>query len=560
MFNFKISTLGMVVSACLALTTVVVIVTSVMTVREVNNIGTYWRDFESGPAKKMKHLQELNAAIGYGGMIHQFKNYILRQDRPRIVKIQTKVRAATVAIIAYRSIGVDAEEDAALKTISATIAQYADALTMTEKMAGKGPQAVNRMIAIKDGPALEAITVLSKELVKLRQKSSQSVYGAVNRLSNFSVFVAVTVGLMLTFLLIFMFWFTSLRLGRPLRAMVNAMSQLAGGDHQIEVPASGRRDEIGEMSSAVQVFKDNAIERIALEIQQKQATKQAEQEKQELMQNLADDFDSSVGGIINTVSAASAELNSTAQSMTSISEQTSNRANAVATASEHASSNVQTVASAAEEMSASISEINNQVIEAANISKQAVENVRKTSLQMETLAQTASKVGEVVSMISDIAEQTNLLALNATIESARAGEAGKGFAVVASEVKTLANETAKATEEIATHIQQIQAATKDAVTSIDEIGTVVNQLEESSTMIAAAMEEQGVTTMEISRNVQEAASGTAEVSTSIASVTQASQEAGAASGEVMSAAGELSQQSELMKTKVEQFLAQVRAA
>ncbi len=174
----------------------------------------------------MGYLQDLNAAIGYGGMIHQFKNYILRQDRPRIVKVQAKVRAATVALIAYRSVGVSDKEDAALKTISATIAKYADALIMAEKMTGDGPRAVDKMIKIKDGPALQAMAALTKELAEVRQQKSQSVYMAVDRLTNFSAWVAVSVGIMLTLLFIFMVWFTSFRLGRPLRAMADAMAKL----------------------------------------------------------------------------------------------------------------------------------------------------------------------------------------------------------------------------------------------------------------------------------------------------------------------------------------------
>jgi len=355
-------------------------------------------------------------------------------------------------------------------------------------------------------------------------------------------------------------YFIARSFSNPIISMTGAMQQLADGNMETEVPAQDRKDEIGDMSGAVQVFKENAIRNKELEADQEKQKQIAEEEKRKTMNALADDFDASVGGIVETVSSASAELNSTAQSMASISEETSSQATAVAAASEEASANVQTVASATEEMTASISEINTQVAQASEVSKQAVENVAKTTRQMDELAQTADKVGEVVSMISDIAEQTNLLALNATIESARAGEAGKGFAVVASEVKALANETAKATEDIAEHIQKIQTATKGAVISIDDIGTVVKQLEETSTAIAAAMEEQGATTQEISRNVQEAATGTQEVTSSIAGVTQASQEAGAASGEVTTAAGELSQQSELMKSEVEKFLKQVRAA
>lgn len=355
-------------------------------------------------------------------------------------------------------------------------------------------------------------------------------------------------------------FFVARSFSTPITAMTGAMQDLAEGNHEVEIPARNRKDEIGQMSGAVQVFKENAIRNKQLEAEQAEQEKHAEEEKRKLMHKLANDFDANIGGIVDAVSSASAELNTTAQSMSSISEETSSQATAVAAASEQASANVQTVASATEEMSNSIREINSQVTDASTASKSAVENVRKTSSQMESLAQTADKIGEVISLISDIAEQTNLLALNATIESARAGEAGKGFAVVANEVKALANETGKATEGIAQLISEVQAETKSAVAAIGDIGSVINKLDEISTAIAAAMEEQGATTQEVARNVSEAASGTKEVSSSITGVTEASQETGAAAGQVTSAAGELSKQAELMKTEVQKFLDQVRAA
>jgi len=347
-------------------------------------------------------------------------------------------------------------------------------------------------------------------------------------------------------------------ISRPLGDVVTGIKALTSGDLSLEVKVHND-DEIGAVAKAYAIFRENLAKTKELEEEQVKQMKRNEEERHAMMMKMADDFDSSVGGIVQTVSSASTQLSTTAQSMASIAEETSNQANAVAAASEEASTNVQTVASATEQMSASIAEINQQVSDASNASKHAVENVAITAGQMNALAQTADKIGNVVSMISDIAEQTNLLALNATIESARAGEAGKGFAVVASEVKALANETAKATESISEHISEIQAATSEAVVSIDDVGKTVKKIEETSAAIAAAMEEQGIVTQEVSRNVQEAAAGTQEVSSNIAGVTQASQEAGAASGQVTSAAGELSQQAEILKSEVDNFLDRVRA-
>ena len=344
----------------------------------------------------------------------------------------------------------------------------------------------------------------------------------------------------------------------PINAMTVAMRQLAEGELETEVPGQNRRDEIGDMSGAVQVFKDNAIRNRELEASQEEQKRRLEEEKRTAMNELADDFDTSVGSIVETLSAAAAQMQVTAQSMASVSEETSNQAVAVSSASEEASANVQTVASSAEELTSSIGEINQRVTEASLESKKAVTEVAKTSERMGALAQTAEKVGEVINMISGIAEQTNLLALNATIESARAGEAGKGFAVVANEVKALATQTAQATDDISSQIKEIQSATTEAVTSMTDVRAVIDGLEQISGTIAAAMEEQGAVTQEIARSVQDAASGTQEVSQNISGVTQASQETGAASSQVMSQATELSDQAASLKKEVTNFVAQVR--
>ncbi|MBL4757076.1 MAG: HAMP domain-containing protein [Rhizobiales bacterium] len=345
---------------------------------------------------------------------------------------------------------------------------------------------------------------------------------------------------------------------KPIKAMTSTMKVLAAGNNDIEIPAQNRSDEIGDMSCAVKIFQENAIRNEKLELEQESLQQKAEEEKRESMAKMADEFEASIGGIIDTVSSASTELQATAQSMSGISDETSSQANAVAAASEEASVNVMTVAAATEEMSQSVSEINRQVTSASSSAKRAVEEVEKTGGEMEILAGTADKIGEVVAMISDIADQTNLLALNATIEAARAGEAGKGFAVVASEVKGLASQTAQATDEITRHIENIQSATKQAVVSMNGIGEVIREVEQTSASIATAMVEQGAATQEIARNVQEAATGTQEVTTNITGVSQSSQEVGAASNQVMSAASELSEQSTNLKTEVDHFLNSLR--
>jgi methyl-accepting chemotaxis protein len=346
---------------------------------------------------------------------------------------------------------------------------------------------------------------------------------------------------------------------RPINGMTKAMQTLANGDTTGEVPARTNRDEIGAMAKSVQVFKDNMIEAERLRAEQ-QVEQQRQLDRAKRMEASVAEFEKGVGAVVGMVSSASTELKSAAQSMASTAEETSRQSTAVAAVTEEASANVQTVAAAAEELSASIAEISRQVGSSAKIASKAVDDADKTNAQVQALAEAANKIGDVVKLINDIAGQTNLLALNATIEAARAGDAGKGFAVVASEVKSLANQTAKATEEIAGQINAIQSATADSVQAIQGISTTIREINEIATTIASAVEQQGSATQEIARNVQQASAGTAEVSSNIGSVTQAAGETGASAGQVLTAAGELSAQSEKLKAEVDKFLSEVRAA
>jgi methyl-accepting chemotaxis protein len=346
---------------------------------------------------------------------------------------------------------------------------------------------------------------------------------------------------------------------KPINAMTAAMARLANKDWSTEVPAQGRRDEIGEMANAVQVFKDNGIEAERLVAEQEKERLVKEQRAQAIVK-MTDEFSASVGAVVQAVAAAATEMQQSAQSLSATAEETNRQSTAVAAASEEASTNVQTVASAAEELSASIGEISRQVTQSSSIAAKAVEEVQKTNANVQGLADAAQKIGEVVSLINDIASQTNLLALNATIEAARAGEAGKGFAVVASEVKSLANQTAKATEQIGSQISSVQNATNEAVAAIQGIGKIIGEISSIATTIAAAVEEQGAATKEIARNVQQASAGTNEVSSNITGVTKAAGETGSASGQVLAAAGELSQQAEKLRMEVDNFVTKVRAA
>jgi methyl-accepting chemotaxis protein len=377
-------------------------------------------------------------------------------------------------------------------------------------------------------------------------------------MSTLMQFAIVTATLMVFTALLLMFIIRGIT--RPVASMTNVMTELANGNKTVDVEGADRGDEIGDMSRAVQVFKDNALEMDRMQAEQEEAKQRAEEERRQAVLDMADNFEASVKGVVELVSSASTEMEATAQSMTSTAETASDRATVVASASELASANVQTVAAASEEMAASVVEITTQVAGSAEIAHTAVDAAEQATQQVQGLVDASQKIGAVVDLINDIASQTNLLALNATIEAARAGDAGKGFAVVASEVKNLASQSAKATDEIAGQISSIQGATSDTVVAIESITKKIMEISEIATAIAAAVEEQGAATSEISRNAQEAASGTQDVNSNISEVNQAVSETGESSGEVLQAAGELSRQSETLRMEVEKFLAEVRAA
>jgi methyl-accepting chemotaxis protein len=347
---------------------------------------------------------------------------------------------------------------------------------------------------------------------------------------------------------------------RPIKSMTGAMATLAAGDTGITVPALARRDEIGDMARAVEVFRDNMRETDALRAEHEEQKRRATSAQSAALHRVADDFEARIGGIVAAVAASASEMEGSARSMSTTSEETGRQTASVAASTKQATSNVELVATAGEELSASISEITRQVAQSAKIAQDAVAQAGRTNATVDGLAAAAQKIGEVVDLIQNIAAQTNLLALNATIEAARAGEHGKGFAVVASEVKVLANQTAKATDEIAAQIQAIQASTGETVQAIASIGATIGQINDIGAAIAAAMEQQGAATRDIAQNVQHAARGTQEVAEKISGVTAASDEVGAAALQVVSSASELSTQAERLKHEVETFLATVRAA
>jgi len=344
----------------------------------------------------------------------------------------------------------------------------------------------------------------------------------------------------------------------PLGTLRTRMAGLAEGRLDEEVPHQQRGDEVGDMARTVTVFRDNALRVRALEADQEAAKEREAAARHQAMMDLADEFERHVEAVVDHVASAAGQMNTTATSMSAAAEQASSQAKAAAAAAEEASGNVQTVASAAEELAASIAEIGRQVSTSTDTTRHAVEKARQTDAIVRSLADAANRIGEVVGLINDIASQTNLLALNATIEAARAGDAGKGFAVVANEVKSLANQTGKATEDIGQQIAGVQSATRSAVAAIEDILGTIGNLSEVTSSIASAVEEQQAATAEIARNVEQAAQGTEAVARNITGVSAAARQAGDTSEEVLREAADLSGQSVELRQQVEGFIASVR--
>ena len=404
-------------------------------------------------------------------------------------------------------------------------------------------------------PALGAIDSIIQEL-------ATEANGARDKLTTTSAFATKAV-LGCIVLTIIIGLLVGLLIGRviasPIIFITRTMKLLADGDKSIDILHLERRDEVGDMARTVQVFKDNMLRNEKLEAEQSRE-RQDRERRASHMEQLVAEFQTNITGVVSIVSTAAHEMQTTAQSMSDIASDTSHQAQDVAASAKEASSNVQTVASAAEELHSSITEIGRRVAESTRLAESAVVETKHTDTTVESLAAAAQKIGQVVDLINEIASQTNLLALNATIEAARAGEAGKGFAVVASEVKNLANQTAKATEDIAAQVKDMQSVTTGTVTAIRGIGATISKLNEIATTIAAAVEEQTAATNEIARSVEQTAAGTQSVSESIVKVTESSSQTGMAASQVLDAGNELAQQGEALRKVVETFIEKVRTA
>jgi methyl-accepting chemotaxis protein len=478
---------------------------------------------------KEKYASDVAAALTHAGKLVALADTAERR---------AAIEAVRRAIADFQKVGAD--------VIKLSIAD--DFSASAELLAGDGEKRRAALKGMVDAMSVQGITDMGE---------AKATAAALRTRSVLTLFAGAGIGLLVA--VGQLAWIAIVQVSRPLAAMTALTDRLAKGDTEMQVTGAERRDEVGVLARSLKVFRDNAIETRRVVVA-KEAERAVKEERARRRSEIRRQFEARMDELIAALATGAQELEATAQTMSASADQANRQSAAVAAGSAQASTNVQTVAGATEELAQSIREIGSRVGQSSAIAGKAVEEARRTDATMRELAASAGRIGQVLQLIQHIASQTNLLALNATIEAARAGEAGKGFAVVASEVKSLADQTAKATEEIAGQIMQIQGTTEHAVSAIERIGATIEEINEIAAGIAAAVGQQAAATGDIARNVQQAAQGTEEVSRNIADVQQTTTGTGQSANHVLVAAADLAKRAQQLSTEINSFVGRVNAA
>ncbi len=533
------------------------LVTQNQLMRDANMLRYKLDDIASNAAEAELPAVELGAkqvSAQFQAAIAIANTFVINSDQTVAASALARLKFVEHALQAIST--TEAQLLAGLKEATALLGEYRQALTRLVENAKTIDDLVTAMSG-SAGAIMRGTSAMKADLVSDQQRLEADTHAIIGETQRLIIMLAAG-GFVLGGLL-------ALLLGRgiskPMTAMCKAMRELASGHFDVVLPGLGRADELGEMASAVEEFKVQAIAKAERDAATQDArNKAAGTARRAELIRFADDFEAAVGAIVSNVSASAGHLEQAASTLTRTAGATQRLSGQATGRSEEASGNIQSVASATEELSVSVDEIGRQVRESNRIAEAAVAQAEQTDGRIGKLSRAAQEIGDVVKLITAIAEQTNLLALNATIEAARAGDAGRGFAVVAAEVKSLSEQTAKATDEISHHISSMQGATQESVAAIKEIGATIGQISNIASSIASAVEQQGGATQQIARNVQSVAQGTREATSNIVEVTRGATETGAASGEVLNSAKALSSESTRLKAELDRFMANIRAA